>query len=124
MQNPIHYYRRRSRNSLLLPGSLLLINHLSESQWRDLVALPISFGGFGLQFVSSIADAAFMAAWSRSVEELPIRFPAIWSSGQSPVDVPFIRYDFSLSIARFYYFLEVQLRKLPYNISKICFHQN
>ena len=64
-----------------------------------------AFGGFGLQFLSSVADAAFMAAWSHSIEELPIRFPSLWSTDQSPFAVPSIQSALHLAISSFHHLL-------------------
>ena len=47
---------------------------INDQVWQQAV-LPIRLGGFGLTSVSSIACAAFVAAWSHSILELPLRFP-------------------------------------------------
>ena len=60
-----------TRNTFL---NILGVSSLSEDTWNQ-ASLPIKMGGFGLTSTMRIAPAAFLAGWSHSIAELPIRFP-------------------------------------------------
>ena len=60
-----------SRNTF---SEILALKGIDDSVWQQ-ACLKIKLGGFGISLLSQISPAAFVAAWSHSIVEIPKRFP-------------------------------------------------
>ena len=54
--------------------SVVGIDVSREDKWLQ-CCLPVRLGGFGLYSIQQVSPSAFLAAWSHTLENLPIRFP-------------------------------------------------
>ena len=65
---------------------------IKDQMWRRSV-LQICLGGFKLTSISSIARPAFIAAWSHSILELPLRFPYLQHCISNLIHKPLLKFS-------------------------------